>query len=74
MITWPSWIAMIARQATVGPDAGMPMQIDKPRRDEAVGGDKRAVHGLRVGLAVERDAITSQTTTPSRISTWDCSS
>jgi hypothetical protein len=55
---------MIARQAPVGPDAGMPMQIDKPRRDEAVGGDKRAVHGLRVGLAVGRDAITSQTTTP----------
>jgi hypothetical protein len=48
---------MIARQAPVGADAGMPMQIDKPRRDEAVGGDKPAVHGLRVGLADERDAI-----------------
>src|SRR6266511_2870869 len=48
------WVAVIAGQPPVGPDAGMPMEIDKPRRDEAGGGDKRAIHRRHVGLADER--------------------
>src|SRR5207249_11138134 len=65
-------VAVDARAPAVGTYPGVLVEIMQPRDDEAFRGLQRAVHRPIIGLPTNVIRSSSQTTTPSRMSTCVC--